>query len=161
MFSAGFAASCYRGSALRAVRAPPAQEPHSASSCRSFELHLWASVLYRDVCCASVGKMCPKVIASSLYTISAYGRFHRHALLSESGGTLYTNNESTSIILLSSPHLRWNIKRTTTQTAFMYILQLEIKSVNKMNGRNFRHWPVLTLAPKPKHGKGREMEWTP
>ena len=33
--------------------------------------------------------MCPKVCASSLYTTSAYERFHKNILLSESGGNLY------------------------------------------------------------------------
>ena len=32
--------------------------------------------------------MCPKVIASSLYAISAYEEFHRNALLSHSRGKL-------------------------------------------------------------------------
>lgn len=31
-----------------------------------------------------------KVIASSLYTILAYESFHRHVLLSHSGGNLYS-----------------------------------------------------------------------
>ena len=36
--------------------------------------------------CAFVRKMCPKVIASLLYVILAYKRFHSSALLSDSGG---------------------------------------------------------------------------
>lgn len=46
-------------------------------------------MLYLDLLCASVSKMCPKVIASSLYAISAYESFHRTALLSDSRGNLY------------------------------------------------------------------------
>ena len=50
--------------------------------CRSFELRLWASVLYR------LSKMCAGVIACSLYAILASNRFHRKALLlSETCGT--------------------------------------------------------------------------
>ena len=33
--------------------------------------------------------MCPKVIVSSLYTISAYKRFHKNTLLLDSRGNLY------------------------------------------------------------------------
>ena len=61
----------------------------SASSCHSFELYLWASVIYFSLFCASVSKMCPKVITSSLYAISAYEWFHRISLLLESVGNLY------------------------------------------------------------------------
>lgn len=50
----------------------------SASSCSSFDLGLWASVLHLSLFCTSVSKMCPNIIASSLYIISAYKRFHRN-----------------------------------------------------------------------------------
>ena len=43
-------------------------------------------MLHLNLFWASVSKMCPKVIASSLYTILACERLHRNALLSESGG---------------------------------------------------------------------------
>lgn len=46
-------------------------------------------MLYLHLICASVSKMCPKVYASSLYTTSAYERFHKNILLSKSGGNLY------------------------------------------------------------------------
>ena len=46
-------------------------------------------MLYLDLFCVSISKMCPKVIASSLYTILAYKRFPGDALLSDSGGNLY------------------------------------------------------------------------
>lgn len=64
------------------------QELHSASghSC----LELWASALYLDLFHVSVSKMCPEVTASLLYTIWGHKSFLRHALLSDSGGNLYT-----------------------------------------------------------------------
>lgn len=54
---------------------PPSSFPetHSivASSCQSFELSLWASVLHLDLLYASVTKMCPNIITSLLSAISA------------------------------------------------------------------------------------------
>ena len=44
---------------------------------------------YLNLFCASVTKMCPRVTASSLYSVSAYERFHRSSLLSDSGGNLH------------------------------------------------------------------------
>ena len=49
-------------------------------------------MIYLDLLRASVSKMCPKMIASLLYTISAYKKFDRNALLSDSGGNLVLSN---------------------------------------------------------------------
>ena len=57
----------------------------AAPSRCSFELCLWASVLSSHLSCASLSKMYPKVIASSLYAILAYRWFHRNVLLSNMG----------------------------------------------------------------------------
>lgn len=98
VFSVCFAVSHSRGSASQQ------QEWHrqapslgttlsiSATSRHSFELCLWTSVLYLNLFCASVTKMYPKMIASLLYTILAYERFPRNALLSDSSGKpVYVN----------------------------------------------------------------------
>lgn len=54
----------------------------SASS--TIELCLWVPVLY--LFCAFITNTCPKVIVFSFYTIWVYQRFHRNALLLDSGG---------------------------------------------------------------------------
>ena len=54
------------------------QEWHSASQHQA----AIASLFYLDLFCASVSKMCPKIIASSLNVVSAYERSHRYPLLS-------------------------------------------------------------------------------
>ena len=91
-----FAASSYRGSTHPELedwhhQAPSLETILSilASSRHSFQLCLWASVLYLDLFCTSVSKMCSKVIVFSLYAVLAYESFHRNALLSNSRGTLY------------------------------------------------------------------------
>ena len=49
-------------------------------------------MLHLDLYFASINKMCPKVLASSLYAILPYERFHRNALISENRGSLYIEN---------------------------------------------------------------------
>ena len=87
-FSSLYRDSAHLSSESRIAKLLPSELSISASSCRSLELCLRASVLYLDLFCASVSKICPKVIASSLYTISAYERFHGNTLLSDSRGNL-------------------------------------------------------------------------
>ena len=78
-------------SSLYGVSAPQEQEwPHQllpwnhdhclSLSCQSRELCLWACGPDLQVLCASVSKMCLKVIPSSLFAILTYERFHRNVL---------------------------------------------------------------------------------
>ena len=91
-----FAASCCRDSTCPELQDWHRQAPSLgtmfsvlASGCRSFELCLWASVLYLDLFCTPVSKMCSKVIIFSLYAVLVYKRFHRNALLLDNRGTMY------------------------------------------------------------------------
>ena len=45
-------------------------------------------MLYLDLFCAWLSKMCLKTTASPLYAISAYGNFHRNGLLLDNAGNL-------------------------------------------------------------------------
>ena len=90
-----FAVSCYRGNITQKKSEWHHQAPSpattlsiSALSHHSFELCLWASVLYLNWLCTSSSKMYPKVIVSSLYIILAYKWFHRNTL-SESRENVY------------------------------------------------------------------------
>ena len=92
VFSVGFAASFWRDNTQSKQQEWHSQAPSPgttlsiSSSYHSFELCLWASILF--LFCSSISKMHPKVIASSLYTISAYEVFHRKGIHSDSGGNL-------------------------------------------------------------------------
>ena len=66
----------------------------SASSYHSFELCLWVSMLYLNLFCVFIRKIWLKVIASLLYTILAYERFHRNVLLFIQWGTLMIGMDS-------------------------------------------------------------------
>lgn len=52
-------------------------------------------MLFLDLLCASISKMCSKVIAFSCHAISACERFHRNNLLLDSGGNLYYKKKVT------------------------------------------------------------------
>lgn len=58
------------------------------SNSASFAPPLWAPVLYLDLFCAWLSKMCLKATASPLCALSAYGNFHTDALLLDNAGNL-------------------------------------------------------------------------
>ena len=87
----GFAASHETVSKHPEQRQWPHQELlpwdlHSASSPIAFNLSVCICPLSPCILCI-ISKICFKAIASSLYITSAYERFHRNVLLSNSGGT--------------------------------------------------------------------------
>lgn len=89
-----FAMSLIEAALTRAVRVgPQAPCPGTTLSIQHQAPQLWivsvsTCALSRFIC-ASVSKLRPKVIASSLFTISAHERFRRSAMLSDSGRNLY------------------------------------------------------------------------
>ena len=77
-------------SSVLAWRVPGTGEPGGLPSMRSHRVrHDWRDLAAATAAiCASVSKMYPKVYASLLYSTSAYERFHKNILLSESGENL-------------------------------------------------------------------------
>ena len=62
-------------------------------------------MLYLDLFCGSVSKICPAVIASSLFAILAYKRFHRNARLLYSRETCIIADQKGNVINLKSIQL--------------------------------------------------------
>lgn len=79
-------------------RHAPFLERGSASQLQAATaLPVWASVLYLNLFCASISKMCPRLIAALLFTCFGLKRFHGNTLLLDSGKRLL------SLLLLSKP----------------------------------------------------------
>ena len=60
-------------------------------------------MLYLSLFCASIGMMCLKVIASSLYAILAYESFHRTILLLDGGESESESEVAQSCLTLCDP----------------------------------------------------------
>lgn len=84
------AAGGHRHAPLLELRSAPQLQAATA-------LPVWASVLYRNLFCASISKMCPKLTATLLFTCFGLKRFHGNTLLLDSGESLL------SLLLLSKP----------------------------------------------------------
>lgn len=114
---------------------PPRQEQHppssfsrlsiSASSHESFELCLWASVLYLLLLLASVSKTYPKVTASSLYTtsVAVNKRFNGGAQLSDGGEICYLFADQ----------------------SFTFVFLWKTKSGHHLFSNSASRWPVALL----------------
>ena len=125
----------------------------SVSSCHSSKLCLWASVLYLNLFCASIRKMCPEVIASSVDAILVYKKFYRNAVLSESG----------KISIRTSDGRRG----TDFFLCFLFLLFLKIKiTFSGSASRELLHislsWGEIghLIHPKPTVSKANEKTMT-
>ena len=89
-------------------------------------------MLYLNLFCASIRKMCPEVIASSLDAILVYEKFHRNALLSESG----------KISIRTSDGRRG----TDFFLCFLFLLFLKIKNLGIYFFSNFKINTIVLLT---------------
>ena len=85
-------------------------------------------MLYRNLFCVPVIKMCPKVIASPLYAFSAYEGFARHALLSDSRATCIGISE----IQTSKTHL-WRLQLWHFEVSLSNLTHLLVRKRGPLN----------------------------
>ena len=119
--------------------------PHiSASSCHSPEPCLGSPVLHLGpFILASTSRMCPRVPASLLYTVLAYERRPRNALLSD-GGESWTRHCRWDLLFPSSTHslgkvtilflaTLWFILPLTHVFLSPYLISMSLHNVEKLD----------------------------